>query len=84
MQEEKKARAHLFTLLLVRTGCPALLLTDHVTGAPGPASQGQQPLGPQLEQQIKLWRKEGNKDMKWSVLMVDLGEAVELICENQA
>lgn len=61
MQEEKKARAHLFTLLLVRTGCPALLLTDHVTGAPGPASQGQLPLGPRLEQQIKLWRKEGHE-----------------------
>jgi len=40
------------------TGCPALLLPSHVTDASGPAS-GWLPLGQQLEQQIKLWRKEG-------------------------
>lgn len=54
VQEEKQARVHLFALLLVVTGCPALLLPNHITDASGPASQGWLPLGQQLEQQIKL------------------------------
>lgn len=57
MQEEKQARAHLFTLL-VMTGCPTLLLLKHIIDASGPASQGWLPFGQQVEQQIKLWRKE--------------------------
>lgn len=69
----------------VQTGCPALLLTDHIAGAAGPpAFQGWLQLGPWLEQQIKLWGKERDKNVKCSVLVVDVGGAVKLICENQA
>lgn len=48
VQKEKRGRAHLCTLLLVRTGCPAPLLPDHVTDASGPASRGWLPLAHRL------------------------------------
>lgn len=45
------------------TGCPVLLLPDHITDASVPAFLGWLLFWEQLEQQIKLWRDEEGEDI---------------------
>lgn len=80
--EGEKGQSPSLTLLL--GGQAALLCSQNTYRCCCPASLGWLPLGPWSEHNIKLGRKEGDKDMKCSVLMVGVGEAVKLRCENQA